>query len=70
MAQLIGIDEYGRPIIVMKGQENQERLTGVAALKVSFQEKEIIIYSILCSIFFTCVYKIRIVFPNRDSSHT
>merc|ERR1712180_326152 len=33
MAQLIGIDEYGRPIIVMKGQENQERLTGVAALK-------------------------------------
>ena len=39
MAQLIGIDEYGRPIIVMKGQENQERLTGVAALKVSFREK-------------------------------
>merc|ERR1712142_1118583 len=33
MAQLLGFDEYGRPIVVMKGQENQERLTGIDALK-------------------------------------
>lgn len=33
MAQLLGFDEFGRPIVVMKGQENQERLTGIDALK-------------------------------------
>jgi len=32
-AQLLGFDEYGRPIVVMKNQENQERLTGIEALK-------------------------------------
>lgn len=33
MAQLLGFDEFGRPIIIMKGQDNQERLTGIEALK-------------------------------------
>ena len=33
MAQL-AFDEYGRPFIVLKDQDKQERLTGIEALKV------------------------------------
>lgn len=33
MAQL-AFDEYGRPFIVLKDQDKQERLTGLEALKV------------------------------------
>jgi len=36
MAQL-AFDEYGRPFIVLKDQDKQERLTGIEALKVSKQ---------------------------------
>ena len=35
MAQL-AFDEYGRPFIVLKDQDLQERLTGTEAIKVSF----------------------------------
>jgi T-complex protein 1 subunit epsilon len=39
MASLPGtlaFDEYGRPFIIIRDQQNQKRLTGVDALKVSF----------------------------------
>ena len=35
MAQL-AFDEYGRPFIVLKDQDKQERLTGKEALKVFY----------------------------------
>ena len=35
MAQL-AFDEYGRPFIVLRDQDKQERLTGIEALKVNF----------------------------------
>ena len=35
MAQL-AFDEYGRPFIVLKDQDKQERLTGIEALKVLY----------------------------------
>ena len=28
-------DEYGKPILILKDQEQQKRLTGIRALKVS-----------------------------------
>ncbi len=34
MAQMLGFDEYGRPFLIMNDQENQQRLTGLDALKV------------------------------------
>jgi T-complex protein 1 subunit epsilon len=39
MASLPGtlaFDEYGRPFIIIRDQQNQKRLTGIDALKVSF----------------------------------
>jgi T-complex protein 1 subunit epsilon len=37
MAQLgtLAFDEYGRPFIILKDQENQSRLVGIEAIKVS-----------------------------------
>lgn len=32
----IAFDEYGRPFIILRDQENQKRLTGTDAIKVSF----------------------------------
>lgn len=32
----IAFDEYGRPFIILRDQQNQKRLTGLDALKVYF----------------------------------
>ena len=32
----IAFDEFGRPFIILRDQENQKRLTGVDALKVGY----------------------------------
>lgn len=39
----VAFDEFGRPFIILRDQENQKRLTGVDALKV--------IYSLIFIIF-------------------
>lgn len=31
----LAFDEYGRPFIILRDQENEKRLTGIDALKVS-----------------------------------
>jgi T-complex protein 1 subunit epsilon len=36
MPGTLAFDEYGRPFIIIRDQQNQKRLTGVDALKVSF----------------------------------
>jgi hypothetical protein len=36
MPGTLAFDEYGRPFIIIRDQQNQKRLTGVEALKVSF----------------------------------
>jgi hypothetical protein len=36
MPGTLAFDEYGRPFIIVRDQQNQKRLTGVDALKVSF----------------------------------
>ncbi len=33
----IAFDEYGRPFIILRDQENQQRLTGLEAQKVHFK---------------------------------
>lgn len=30
----VAFDEYGRPFIILRDQDSQKRLTGIAALKV------------------------------------
>jgi hypothetical protein len=36
MPGTLAFDEYGRPFIIIRDQQNQKRLTGVDALKVGF----------------------------------
>jgi hypothetical protein len=43
MPGTLAFDEYGRPFIIVRDQQNQKRLTGVDALKVSFVHLWIII---------------------------
>jgi len=69
MAQLLGFDEYGRPIVVMKGQENQERLTGIEALKTHIQAAKTVAQTLKTSLGPRGMDKI-LVSPDNDVTIT
>lgn len=48
LGQLV-FDEYGKPIIILKDQDQQKRLTGIDALKV-----RVVIPGRRCGRLFTC----------------
>jgi hypothetical protein len=63
----LAFDEYGRPFIILRDQENEKRLTGLDALKVSKAPKPILFKCFLTNILpFECI-NLSIWYPSAAS---